>query len=774
MPGRRKIITSDDNGLISVDAINVSGVANITNIPNYEYKFSKTLIRNNGDYNAGTLTDTQALQNAVTTESNLGGGAINIGNIRLLPTSTITIPKFSGLKLRGNGYPRVYTDPTNFPNFAGTRIWAGASMASIFDMRGDADVQAYANLGVDFSLSDMELFGNSNVTGQLIYAKSIDTLNLTNCRLRGAPTSVFADFATTLTPVPGANKPGGMFWDHVILSGKLAPSVIIKNSTQNFLSKLWFEQDPAGYGPSHMDLYSVDKTAIVHSEFNYVATAGSAIRLYDTAQDPLTGLIVAASNFDTGAGTTIIQDNRTNVQSRGLFLTGVAVTGTLGTGIVNPHTNIIALASVYNQTKSIIQAGDFTVIGSAGTERIFNFKTFDSLNVESNRAQILISSSGEAGSNAGSNFVIKTFADDGTTARNSLIITRNDGITQVVGLKITDTTNGFILFPQLVGTPGIPATGFYQFADSSGRFSWRGTNGFVRKFDATGLTADRIYTLPDQAGTVLVSGQNAVDFGITKTTADAKITLNTSAGQERVINFQTGAIDRWKLRITNTAEAGANAGSNFALQSFDDAGASLGNALAFTRSSLASTFGGQVSLKKILTISDVAGGVRQINLQTSSSDRFVFGLTSVAESGANVGSNFYVNTYDDTGVFLKVALSVNRATSAVTFGSNIILDSGAVTGNNTPTINNQVGAFTTVTLTTAANTNEILTLTNSLITGSSKVMVAIGSYTGTYGTNGVPMLLAVTPTAGSATILIRNIDPTNALNGVLRIQFTVF
>lgn len=65
--------------------------------------------------------------------------------------------------------------------------------------------------------------------------------------------------------------------------------------------------------------------------------------------------------------------------------------------------------------------------------------------------------------------------------------------------------SGFIGFPAQSSSPSTPASGFNLYADSNGKFSWRGTNGFIRTFDGTANTADRAYTLPDAAGTVALT-----------------------------------------------------------------------------------------------------------------------------------------------------------------------------------------------------------------------------------------------------------------------------
>ena len=70
-----------------------------------------------------------------------------------------------------------------------------------------------------------------------------------------------------------------------------------------------------------------------------------------------------------------------------------------------------------------------------------------------------------------------------------------------------DTMTGRLVSPNVNftaqgSTPAAPASGFVEFADSTGRKSWiRASDGFVRTWDAT-LTANRVYTLPDATTTI--------------------------------------------------------------------------------------------------------------------------------------------------------------------------------------------------------------------------------------------------------------------------------
>jgi len=87
------------------------------------------------------------------------------------------------------------------------------------------------------------------------------------------------------------------------------------------------------------------------------------------------------------------------------------------------------------------------------------------------------------------------------------------------------------------------------------------------------------------------------------------------------------------------------------------------------------------------------------------------------------------------------------------------------------TLNRQRGILTTKSLTTAVNAEYNLTLTNSLITTTSTVLAFI--QTGSLS-QGTPIIRAANPSSGSVAIVFRNIDPTNAINGNIKITFVVF
>jgi hypothetical protein len=66
-------------------------------------------------------------------------------------------------------------------------------------------------------------------------------------------------------------------------------------------------------------------------------------------------------------------------------------------------------------------------------------------------------------------------------------------------------------------------------------------------------------------------------------------------------------------------------------------------------------------------ISSAAGTAREVKLQTSGTDRWRMGASSVAESGSNAGSNFYIARYNDAGALVDSPFSVVRSTGQVLF-----------------------------------------------------------------------------------------------------------
>ena len=103
------------------------------------------------------------------------------------------------------------------------------------------------------------------------------------------------------------------------------------------------------------------------------------------------------------------------------------------------------------------------------------------------------------------------------------------------------------------------------------------------------------------------TGSDAYMYFVAATHA-AYIYIERPVGQYGLFVFRTGTSNRWTLGVSNAAEAGGNAGSDFQLNRYSDAGGWLANALGISRAT------GDVSIPAVLNasrfVSNVATGTQ--------------------------------------------------------------------------------------------------------------------------------------------------------------------
>ncbi|HEY8999167.1 MAG TPA: glycosyl hydrolase family 28-related protein [Candidatus Saccharimonadales bacterium] len=78
-------------------------------------------------------------------------------------------------------------------------------------------------------------------------------------------------------------------------------------------------------------------------------------------------------------------------------------------------------------------------------------------------------------------------------------------------------------------------------------------------------------------------------------------------------------------------------------------------------------------------INGASGSTRPFRLLTAGNARWLMRASSTAESGSNVGSDFAIDAYDDTGTYLSSPLTITRATQATTI-ARLIANSLSLTG----------------------------------------------------------------------------------------------
>ena len=135
-----------------------------------------------------------------------------------------------------------------------------------------------------------------------------------------------------------------------------------------------------------------------------------------------------------------------------------------------------------------------------------------------------------------------------------------------------------------------------------------------------------------------------------------------NAGTERTFQWATGATARFQAVVTATAESGSNAGSNFALRAFSDAGVSLGDVFEITRATrkldfkVAPSVNGSDLTSNLGTITQVSAGT---------------GLTGGGTSGVVTLS--IATTHDAVGTYSYAQYDAGGTVSldATTAGSSL-------------------------------------------------------------------------------------------------------
>jgi hypothetical protein len=143
--------------------------------------------------------------------------------------------------------------------------------------------------------------------------------------------------------------------------------------------------------------------------------------------------------------------------------------------------------------------------------------------------------------------------------------------------------------------------------------------------------------------------------------------VNGAAGSNRLYAAQTNGVLRWSFGAGGANETGSDAGSNFAVNAYSDAGAYLFTPFSITRAT------GESIFTKTVARSGDAGSNRLFEAQTAGSTRWAFGATDESEAGSDVGSNFVLFSYDDSGTYKTTPMKINRVSSIATFVNNIVI-----------------------------------------------------------------------------------------------------
>jgi hypothetical protein len=193
------------------------------------------------------------------------------------------------------------------------------------------------------------------------------------------------------------------------------------------------------------------------------------------------------------------------------------------------------------------------------------------------------------------------------------------------------------------------------------------------------------------------------------TSADTYVVVNAGATFESAITFPLANSNRWTVGRNNTAESGSNAGSDFIIRAYTDAGAVLGTYLTITRSTGAVALTGSLTLPNTGLIvgastpfSDAAGTLTLQNVDALDATTeatieaaidTLANLTSIqgrTVTLADAGANAFLGWDDAAGAYENLTAAEALAIIMTVDGSGSGLDADLLDGKNTGTSGNTV------------------------------------------------------------------------------------
>jgi hypothetical protein len=181
-----------------------------------------------------------------------------------------------------------------------------------------------------------------------------------------------------------------------------------------------------------------------------------------------------------------------------------------------------------------------------------------------------------------------------------------------------------------------------------------------------------------------INGTGASGYSGTHVATAADLFLNkTASGNQSTVSGTTNGSLRWQLVLGNVNPEGSNdTGSGFDLVSYTNSGAQKGiplqvdratNATVINGIGAASPIGGfSASGANLIINKPGSGNIGQVNYMNNGVFRWQIGSNSIAESGSNAGSGFFIQRFSDGGAALGLPLQIDRPTGTCTFAVAIV------------------------------------------------------------------------------------------------------
>jgi hypothetical protein len=274
----------------------------------------------------------------------------------------------------------------------------------------------------------------------------------------------------------------------------------------------------------------------------------------------------------------------------------------------------------------------------------------------------------------------------------------------------------------------------------------------------TGTTATFSGDVTSTNGNLITQGGNVV-VDRTGDVIAAVIDERADAGQNAGVLLRTGAASRWQMYKNATAESGSNAGSDYAIGRYNDAGVFLDNSLLITRSTNAVTLAGALTGTTATFSGTVTAPGAQIQMVSTETGAVATGTTLIPADNTIPQST-------EGDQYMSLAITPKSATSKLAIDVTAMV-SHSLAGNNNIVVAlfqdstaNALAAGWMTTITTGSPLNIKFThVMTSGTTSATTFKVRIGAQTaGTLTFNGSSAAAFFGGTLASS-IVIREVAP---------------
>lgn len=230
--------------------------------------------------------------------------------------------------------------------------------------------------------------------------------------------------------------------------------------------------------------------------------------------------------------------------------------------------------------------------------------------------------------------------------------------------------------------------------DPTGRrsLSSSDTSGYTKSESDTTNAAQNT----DIANRVLRAG-DMMSGNLTITKAAPQLWLNRAPGTDAQLLSATNGVPRWSINFaTNVAESGGDAGSNFQISRYSDAGAYLSAPFIINRSTGTVTVSASLEVvapTPVIYVNKLTPtAATSIYSAVNGLNRWAISMgNGAAETGGNSGNSFSINSFTDAGAYMATPFTISRGDSKAYFSFQIeakssimVLSAGA--GNPNPNI----------------------------------------------------------------------------------------